>query len=123
MLTKIAAGLAIFSGLGFGLPGAYGLWFFVRNQTIWTFMGFPTYGGGPFEKLGLHTSPLLLAGFVLVCIAEIVVGGMLWAGHPAGPWLSLVLLPFELAYWVGFALPFGPLIGIPRTILVIAALH
>ncbi|MCW5874693.1 MAG: hypothetical protein KIS88_08635 [Anaerolineales bacterium] len=121
--TSIAAVLAWLSGLGFGLPGVYGLWHFAKNRVVWTFMGFPTYGGGPFEKIGLHTSVPLLAGFVVVCLAELVVGGMLWAGQPAGLWLALALLPFELAYWIGFALPFGPIIGVLRTVLVIAAIR
>lgn len=121
-MTKTAAALAILTGLGFGLPGAYGIWYFAKHRAIWTFMGFPTYGAGPFEKIGLATSVPLLAGFVAVCLAEVVVGGMLWSGRPAALWLSLALLPFELAYWLGFALPFGPIFGLLRTALVIAAL-
>jgi hypothetical protein len=119
-MTKTAAALAIFTGLGFGLPGAYGLWYFVKHHSVWTFIGFPTYGGGPFERMGLATSAPLLAGFLAVCLAEVIVGSMLWAGHPAALWLSLALLPFEFSYWLGFALPFGPIFGVVRTALVVA---
>jgi hypothetical protein len=31
------------------------------------------------------------------------------------------LLPFELAFWIGFALPFGLLLGIARTGLLLMA--
>ncbi len=86
-------------------------------------MGFPAYGKGPFENIGLPTSIPLLAGFEAVCFAEVVVGALLWSGSPAGIWLSFALLPFEFAYWIGFALPFGPIFGIIRTILVIIALR
>jgi hypothetical protein len=30
---------------------------------------------------------------------------------PAGPVLALVLLPIGLVFWIGFALPVGPVIG------------
>lgn len=43
-------------------------------------MGFPTYGHGPFERAGLQASTALLVGFLSVCIAEVAVGVMLWAG-------------------------------------------
>jgi hypothetical protein len=121
-MIKTAAILAWLGGFGFGLPGIYGAWFFAKNHAIWTFMGFPTYGKGPFENIGLHTSFPLLAGFVAVCIGEVIVGALLWNSAPAGIWLSFALLPFEFAYWIGFALPFGPILGIIRTVLVIIAL-
>jgi hypothetical protein len=88
---------------------------------VWTFMGFPTYGGGPFERIGVQTSTALLVGFLAVCIAEVAVGVLLWAGAPYAPAVSYALLPFELAFWIGFALPLGPPLGIARTALVLFA--
>jgi hypothetical protein len=58
-------------------------------------------------------------GFLLVAVAEVVCGGLLWARHRAGPIMALALLPVELAFWVGFALPFGPILGLGRTVLVL----
>jgi hypothetical protein len=84
-------------------------------------MGFPTYGGGPFERIGLQTTVPLLAGFLVVCAAEIAVGVMLVIDSPGAAAMNYVLLPFELAYWVGFALPFGPPLGIARAVLVLLA--
>lgn len=121
-VTRVAAGLAWFSGLGFGLPAVVGLRYFAQHHEIWTFLGFPTYGGGPFERWGIETSVPLLAGFIVVCAVELAVGAFLWSGRPSALWLALALLPFELAYWIGFALPFGPILGAIRTALVIAAL-
>ena len=109
-------------GLGFGLPGAYGAWYFARHGEAWMFLGFPTYGSGPFERWGLPTSTGLLLSFVAVCGAEVVVGVLLWREAPTALWLALALLPVELAFWVGFALPFGPLLGLARTVLVVAVL-
>lgn len=119
---KAIAILTILCGLGFGLPGVFGLRYFIQHNSIWTFMGFPTYGHGPFEKIGLQTSVPLLAGFLAVGVAELIVGGILWAGQPATLWLALALLPFELFYWIGFDLPFGYFVGLARTVLVILAM-
>jgi hypothetical protein len=46
----------------------------------------------------------------------------MWSHQPNAFWLALALLPFELIYWIGFALPFGPFLGAIRTALVILAL-
>jgi hypothetical protein len=121
-VTKAAAVCSLVLGLGFGLPGAYGAWFYARHGEVWTFLGFPTYGDGPFERWGIPTSVALLLGFVAVCVAEVVVGVLLWRDAMIAPWLALVLLPVELVFWIGFALPFGPLLGLVRTALVIAVL-
>lgn len=121
-MTRAAAACSLVLGLGFGLPGAYGAWYYARHGEVWTFLGFPTYGDGPFERWGLPTSLALLLGFVAVCAAEVVVGVLLWRDTATAPWLALALLPVELVFWIGFALPFGPLLGLARTALVVAVL-
>ena len=121
-MTKAPAVCSLVLGLGFGLPGAYGAWFYARHGEVWTFLGFPTYGNGPFERWGFPTSTALLVGFVAVCIAEVVVGVLLWRDATTALWLALALLPVELMFWIGFALPFGPLLGLARTALVVAVL-
>jgi hypothetical protein len=109
-------------GLGFGIPGVYGAWYYAQHREVCTFLGFPTYGGGPFEHWGVQTSTALLLGFVAVCVAEVVVGVLLWSHSTAGLWLALALLPVEMVFWIGFALPFGPVLGLARTALVVAVL-
>ncbi|KRF25603.1 MULTISPECIES: hypothetical protein [unclassified Phycicoccus] len=113
-----AAVCSLVLGLGFGLPGVFGALHLARTGEVWTFVGFPTYGGGPFERWGIPTSVALVVGFVLVCAAEVVLGVLILADAPGAKALSIALLPFELAYWVGFALPFGPPLGIARTVLL-----
>ena len=119
--SRVAACLAWTTGLGFGPLGVYGTAYFARHGDVWYFMGFPTYGDGPFEAIGVPTSVALLTGFTVMCAAELLVGILLWKRRPAGLWLSLVLLPFEAGYWLGFALPVGPLLGAARTVAVVAA--
>jgi hypothetical protein len=60
----------------------------------------------------------LLSAFLLVCGVELVDGLLLWRGRTSGSILALVLLPFEFVFWWGFALPFGPVLGIARAVLV-----
>lgn len=117
-----AAGvLSLLLGLGFGIPCVLGIKHLAQTGEVWTFMGFPTYGHGPFERIGLRTSVPLLLLFLALCIAEIVLGLMLWAGTPWAPTLAYVLLPFEFTFWIGFALPFGPVLGVARTALLLIA--
>jgi len=120
-VSRVAGALAWATGLGFGPLGVYGTIHFAKHGEVWQFMGFPTYGDGPFERIGIPTSVPLLTGFVAVCAAELVVGSMLWASKPGTRRLSIGFLPLELAYWVGFALPVGPVLGVLRTAAVIAS--
>ncbi len=62
-MLRAAALLAWFSGLGFGLPCIYAIWYLADRGHVWTFLGFPTYGGEPFEGIGFdrRNSPTALA--------------------------------------------------------------
>jgi hypothetical protein len=51
-----------------------------------------------------------------------MVGVLLWRDATIGPGLALLLLPVEFVFWIGFALPVGPLLGLARTALVVAVL-
>ena len=102
-MVKLAAVISIFLGLCFGLPCAYGIWYFSRTGEVWTFLGFPTYGEGPFEAIGIQTTVFLLAAFLVVCGLEVVMGWLLWRGLRAGAVLAVALLPFELALWIRLA--------------------
>ena len=108
-------------GLGFGIPCVYGIYYFAEHGAIATVMGFPAYGGGPFEDVGVTTSVPLLGAFLGVCVLECVAGWWLWMGRRAGRSLSWALLPAEGVFWIGFALPFGPVLGAARILFVLRA--
>ena len=120
-MVTAAALCSIALGLGFGLPAIVGARHHARTGEVWTFLGFPTYGGGPFEQFGLPTTVPLLGGFAIVCLAEVVIGAMLLMDAPHAATFSYLLLPLEFAFWIGFALPFGPPLGIARTVLLVLA--
>jgi hypothetical protein len=118
-MWRAAAVLAWIPGLGFGVPCVYAIWYLADHGTVWTFLGFPAYGAGPFESIGLDTTVPLLVTFLAVCLAELVLGYLLWSRR--GAVLAYALLPLELAFWIGFALPIGPLTGLLRTAFLIRA--
>lgn len=120
---RTAAVLSWMLGLGFGLPCVYGIWHLARRGEIATFLGFPTYGRGPFESAGVPTTIPLLTAFLMVCSGELALGWLLWRQRRGGAVLAIVLFPLEMVFWVGFALPFGPVAGVPRTIAVLVALR
>jgi hypothetical protein len=102
------------TGLGFGLPGVYGIAHLARTGRIARFMGFPAYGEGPFERVGVRTSVPLLSAFVGVCAAECFAGRLVWRGRRSGAVLGLALLPVEVVFWIGFALPIPPVFAAAR---------
>jgi hypothetical protein len=119
---RIASVLSVVLGLGFGIPCAYGIWYLAREGSVWMLLGYPTYGDGPFARAGIPTTVPLLMGFLVVCLAEVVTGWLLWTQPTVGAWMSLALLPVELLFWIGFALPFGVVLGLARTVIVLVAL-
>lgn len=87
------------------------------------FMGFPAYGRGPFERVGIQTTVPLLSAFLVTCTLECVAGWLLWRGDTAGAILSLVLLAVAAVFWWGFALPIPPILGVVWTVLIIGNWH
>ncbi len=117
---RAAGSVCLLLGLGFGLPCVFGIRHFTQTGEVWTFMGFPTYGAGPFERFGVPTTTPLLVAFLAVCVAEVALGAKLWTSASYAPTVSYWLLPFELTFWIGFALPLGPLLGASRVALLLA---
>ncbi|HKR69533.1 MAG TPA: hypothetical protein VJT16_11890, partial [Streptosporangiaceae bacterium] len=59
--------------------------------------------------------PLLVA-LLLACAAELLAGRLLWNRLRSGAIFALALLPVQVAFWIGFALPAGPAAGLARTV-------
>jgi hypothetical protein len=118
-LLRLAAILLLISGVGFGVFCIPAIRNLLIGRDIPTVMGLPAYGRGPFEHFGIRTTVPLLAGFLLVCILEGVAGLLVWDGSKVGAILALTLLPVGAIFWWGFALPFGPIFALLRTILIL----
>jgi hypothetical protein len=117
----VAAGLLVCSGLGFGLPGVWAIWRLHSTGEVWTLLGYPTYGDGPFDEHGVTTTVPLLTAFTLVCALQVVAGIRVWHARRDGGVLALALVPLGGLFWWGFALPFGPLLGLAAAALVLRA--
>jgi hypothetical protein len=119
VLIRSAAVLQWFVAFGFGVFCIPAIRNLLTGRDIPIVMGFPAYGRGPFERIGLPTTVPLLAAFLLVCILEAVAGFLLWGGYKSGAVLSLVLLPLGGIFWWGFALPIPPILAIVWTVLIL----
>ena len=116
---RIAAALSWLIAIGFGifcLPAIRNL---TAGRDIPFIMGFPAYGRGPFERMGIPTTVPLLAAFLLENVLEGIAGWLLWGGHRAGALLAVALLPLGGIFWWGFALPFPPLFAAVRIALIV----
>jgi hypothetical protein len=105
-------------GVGFGVFVPLGIWSVSTGRGVPEAFGYPTYGGGPFEDVGIPTSVPLLLAFLLVCCLEVVAGRLLWDGRRSGALLALILVPVGAVFWWGFALPAGPVLAVVRTGLI-----
>jgi hypothetical protein len=120
-LIRAAAILSWVDGLGFGICCLPGIRNLLTGRDIPTIFGFPAYGRGPFERVGIPTTVPLLSAFLLVCMLECVAGWFLWSASTTGAILALVLLPLGAVFWWGFALPIPPMFAVVRTLLLALA--
>ena len=82
---------------------------------------FPMYGGPWSERFDPGTFAALLIAFLLVLMAASFAAWLVWRGSRAGAVLSLALLPVEVVFWLGFALPVPWAIGVARVVLLLVA--
>jgi hypothetical protein len=106
---------------GFGIPAPFVASHYLRERTLPSFMGlFSMYGGGLFDRFSPEIFAVFLGLFTALCALEAYAAWLLWNGEPLGAWMTLALLPIDVVFWVGFAVPFPPLIGIARLGLLAA---
>src|SRR5256885_16539574 len=106
---------------GFGIPAPFVAFYLLREHKLPSFMGlFPMYGGGPFDRLTPEVFAVLLGLFTALCAFEAYAAWLLWNGQQLGAVITLVVIPVELAFWAGFAVPIPPLIAIARLALLAA---
>ncbi len=118
-LLRVAAILHWIVAIRFGVFCFPAIQNLLIGRDIPIVMGFPAYGRGPFERVGISTTVPLLAAFLLVCMLEAVAGFLLWRGSMTGAVLALVLLPIGGVFWWGFALPIPPFFALVWTILIL----
>jgi hypothetical protein len=96
--------------------------YLLRNETLPAFLDlFPMYGGPLWGRLSLGLFVAALIAFFLVTMLAAWAGWLLWNGLRAGAVLTVVLLPIEAAFWIGFSLPLPWFFGAVRLALVLLA--
>lgn len=77
--------------------------------------------GGPFESLGMNA--FIVAGLIFVAMSALKFLAAYWLLNLRldGAVLQLILLGVSAIFWYGFAVPYGPLLGIPQVILIAGA--
>jgi hypothetical protein len=106
---------------GFGIPAPFVAGHLLRERALPTFIGlFPMYGGGLFERWSVEVFAVLLGVFTALSAFELFAGWLLWQGEPLGALIMIALLPIEVVFWAGFAVPIPPLIALARIGLLAA---
>lgn len=118
-LRAAAVALAV-DGIGFGVVVPPAVLAVAQGRGVPVVLGFPAYGGGPFEGYGLPTTVPLLTAFGVVCALQAAAAVLLWRRRPAGAVLALVSVALGGVFWWGFALPVGPVLGLLAVVLVLA---
>jgi hypothetical protein len=104
---RIAGANGIVNGWGFGgfaIPAIVSVG--QGHGIIYTF-GNPTYGNGPFERIGVPTTVPLLAGFLAACVVQVAGGVLLLWPRPSGIVVSVLGILLGAPFWWGFDLPFA----------------
>jgi hypothetical protein len=122
-LTAVRGAAVVFwlvaAGFGlFAIPTA--AYLLEHRELPMTMFGFRAYGGGWFERFSPEAFAILLGVFVAVCAVEAFAGWLLWGGSRAGGILALALLPLEVVFWSGFAVPIPPIAAVIRIGLLAA---
>jgi hypothetical protein len=106
---------------GFGIPAPFVASHYLRERTSPIFMGlFPMYGGGPLDRFSPEIFAVFLGLFTALCAFEAYAAWLLWNGERVGALMTLAVVPIDVVFWVGFAVPFPPLIAMVRLGLLVA---
>ena len=118
---RIAGANGIVNGLGFGGFAIPAIVSVGQGHGILNAFGNPTYGNGPFERIGLPTTVPLLAGFLAACVVQVAGGVLLLWPRLSGIVVSVLGILFGAPFWWGFDLPFAWLnAAVVLTFLVLA---
>jgi hypothetical protein len=116
---RLASILQWITAVGFGVFCPSAMWSLWRGNGVPMVMGFPAYGHGPFERIGVPSTVPLVGAFLVVCILQAVAGWMLWDGSRSGAVLALALIPIGAVFWWGFALPYAVIMAVMSTVLIL----
>ena len=91
----------------------------MRHRTLPVLAGRIRALSGPFEALGMDA--FIVAGLVFVAVSALKFLAAYWlAGQRLdGAVLQLLLIGASAIFWYGFAVPYGPVLGVPQLLLLL----
>jgi hypothetical protein len=117
--ARVAAVVTWLYAAAFGIPAIPVAAYLLQRGMLPTFLDlFPMYGGPWSETLDDRTFVALLMAFLLVMGVASWTAWSIRRGSRIGAVLNLALLPVEVVFWIGFALPLPWLIGAARALLL-----
>ncbi len=123
MRTSLVTALSVLivvDALGWGLGTLPTLRYALKHGELPTFAGIRALSG-PFESLGIQA--LIVAGIVFVAtnLLKLLAAYWTWNLRMDGAVLQFILIAISAIFWYGFALPFGPPMGLIEVILIALA--
>jgi hypothetical protein len=106
-MVRFAGFSALVNAVGFGGFDVAAIRHFSRDHEVWSSLGNPTYGYGPFYEHGIDTTVPLLLAFLGACALLAVGGGLLLVRRRSGVVVTLAGLIVCTPFWWGFDLPWA----------------
>jgi len=107
----------------YGLIGSLGnlpvLKYMLDHRAYPTIFGGITALAGPFEPLGIDAMFVTGLVFAVVSGLNLLAAYWVWNLRMDGVVLELILLGLSIPYWYGFAIPYGPILGLLILLLLV----
>ncbi len=115
---KASAALLWVGAVGIGLSATLVASHLLRERAFPTVAGIRLFGGGAFERWSPEVVVRLLGLLTALCAMQLFAGWLIWNRQQLGATVMLALLPLEVAFWIGFALPYPPPLAAIRLALL-----
>jgi hypothetical protein len=103
--VRFAGVNSIVCPLGFGAFAIPAIVSVAQGHGILYTFGNPTYGNGPFERIGVPTTVPLLLAFFAACLVQLAGGLLLIRLRPSGFIVVPLGMLLSAPFWWGFDLP------------------
>jgi len=107
----------------YGLIGSLGnlpvLKYMLDQRSLPTIFGGIRALSGPFEALGIDA--MFVAGLLFAVVSgfNLLAAYWVWSLRMDGVMLELILLGLSIPFWYGFAIPYGPILGLLILLLLV----
>ncbi len=115
---KASAAFLWLGAVGIGLSATLVASHLLRVRAFPMAMHIRLFGGGAFERWSPEVVVVLLGLLTAICAMQLFAGWLIWNRQQLGATVMLALLPLEVAFWIGFALPYPPPLAAIRLALL-----